>query len=353
MPPKPAPPPVKNAIPSDKPKKTVSGFETLNPKGVAAAPFSSEASSSKAPAPDAETDDLPELTPSLEQFSHIPIRAYEQSWEFIKAHRDVYVPGASDALLVAAFRAQSDGDAKWALQCVHQSLLLQYCDKLGKDGPSMFFRKYVPPPFCASLYRRANVFPASASRPPFLRAPRRMIASDPRATGVFEKDVTDTYAHLVERVRISKAEEEAAAGAEQIQLVAENPDTHIGFNVPDGPPPEHLQLEGPGFENVGVEEVRKALQMQWDIFSGFDERLQEALKAQSLEEVNKVLGAMKVKEAEEVVRLLDISGILSFSESGVRDETGKGKGKSTEADEDGDDEGEDEEDAEDTAEDVD
>ena len=166
-----------------------------------------------------------------------------------------------------------------------------------------------------------------------------MIASDPRATGVFEKDVADTYAHLVERVRISKAEEEAAAGGEQIQLVAENPDTKIGFNVPDGPPPEQLQLEGPGFENVSVEEVRKALQMQWNIFSGFDERMQAALKAQSLEQVNKVLGAMKVTEAEEVVRLLDISGILSFSESGIRDETGKGKGKST--DEDGDGEGDD------------
>ena len=69
------------------------------------------------------------------------MRGYEQSWEFIKAHRDVYVPGASDALLVAAFRAQSAGQTQYALQCVHQSLLLQYCDKLGKDGPSMLFRK--------------------------------------------------------------------------------------------------------------------------------------------------------------------------------------------------------------------
>ena len=44
----------------------------------------------------------------------------------------------------------------------------------------------------------------------------------------------------------------------------------------------------------------------------------------------------EVAEAEEVVRLLDISGILSFSESGIRDETGKGKGKSTDEDGDGD-----------------
>ncbi|KAI0755236.1 hypothetical protein C8Q80DRAFT_1143839 [Daedaleopsis nitida] len=292
VPPKPAPAPIKGAI-HDKPKKTVTEYETLNSKGVDAAPFAEPAaSSSKSAAADAEAeyDELPELTPSLEGFSRLPVRGYEQSWEFIKAHRDVYVPGASDALLVAAFRAQSDGDAKWAQQCVHQSLLLQYCEKLGKDGPSMFFRK--------------------------------MISGDPRATSVFEKDVRDTYAHLVERVRISKAEE-SAAGGEQIQLVPENPDVSISFNVPDGPPPEKLELEGPGFEGISVEDVRKTLQMRWDVFTAFDERLQAALKGGSLDAVNKVLGAMKVEEAEEVVRLLDVAGILNFSEGGIRDETGR------------------------------
>ena len=107
------------------------------------------------------------MTPSLEAFSRLPLKAFEQSWEFIKAHRDVYVPGASDALLVAAFRAQSDGNAKWALQCVHQSLLLQYCDKLGKDGPSMLFRKYVlplpVPPSIAALTYSPWSFPPCAS----------------------------------------------------------------------------------------------------------------------------------------------------------------------------------------------
>ncbi|KAI0632417.1 Cdc37 N terminal kinase binding-domain-containing protein [Trametes polyzona] len=304
VPPKPAPPPVKGAIVGDKPKKTVTEYEVLNPKGVASAP-SSEPSSSKAASSD-DVDELPELTPSLEQFSHIPVGAYEESWEFIKAHRDVYVPGASDALLVAAFRAQSDGKSKWAKQCVHQSLLLQYCEKLGKDGPSMLFRK--------------------------------LIAGDVRATSVFEKDVADTYNHLVERVRISKAEE--AAGAEQIQLVPENPDQSISFNVPDGPPPENIELDGPGFEGVDIEDVRKMLQMRWDVFQNFPEPLQKALQAHSLEEVNKVLGAMKVDEAEQIVKLLDVSGMLNFSENPIRDATGKSEDAGDEGDEE--DEGEEE-----------
>ena len=132
------------------PKKTTTTksteFEVLNPA----------ASSSNAPSPSAapksspddeegdETEELPELTPSLELFSRLPLWQYAQSFNFIQANRDVIVPGATDALLVAAFRAESKGQFAYAKQCVHQSLLLQYCDKLGRDGVRLFFQKQVP-----------------------------------------------------------------------------------------------------------------------------------------------------------------------------------------------------------------
>lgn len=146
-----------------------------------------------------------------------------------------------------------------------------------------------------------------------------MISNDPRACAVFEKDVADTYKHLVERVRI--ASRTPSEPAEQIQLVPENPSHTISFNVPDGPPPDELQLEGPGLEGVTVEEVRKMLQMRWDVFKAFSQEMREALMSQSLDAVNTVLGKMAVKDAEEVVRLLDVAGILSFSEHGVKDTT--------------------------------
>jgi cell division cycle protein 37 len=107
--------------------------------------------------------------------------------------------------------------------------------------------------------------------------------------------------------------------------VPENPSQKISFNVPDGPPPENLVLEGPETEKLDVEEVRKALQMRWDVFQGLPEPLQDALRTGTLESVNKVLGEMKVEEAEEVVRLLDVGGIMSFAEGGIRDETGTSK----------------------------
>lgn len=137
------------------------------------------------------------------------------------------------------------------------------------------------------------------------------------------KDVDDTYKHIVSRVEANKEEEEALRqGNEQIQLVPENPDAEISFEVPDGPPPETIQLEGPGTENLDPEQVRRALQTRWEVFENFEDDMKEALRSQKLESVNKVLGAMKIEEAERVVELLQISGILSFSESGIRDETG-------------------------------
>jgi cell division cycle protein 37 len=291
VPPKPAPPPVP-LTKVDKPKKTkteaTTSIEVLNP-GASSPNTPSVSSADPDDDSEDEADALPELTSSLLAFSHLPLHNYDQSFAFIQAHRDVVVPGAADALLVAAFRAQSANNSKYAKQCVHQSLLLQYCDKLGGDGVRVFFKK--------------------------------MIQGDKRAEKVFVDDVESTYGHLVTRAAASAASE----GTEQIQLVPENPTQTISFNVPTGPPPENLTLEGPGTEDLDIEEVRTALQLRWDVFDGFEEDLKEALREGTLDGVNKILGSMPVEEAEDVVGKLDMAGILSFAEGGIRDETGKAK----------------------------
>lgn len=61
------------------------------------------------------------------------------------------------------------------------------------------------------------------------------------------------------------------------------------------------------------DQVRIFLQRKWDIFQQFPEKLQTALKTEKLDEVNKVLGKMKVAEAENVVELMQEGGMLSFS----------------------------------------
>lgn len=143
VPPKAEPPPVPTtkvgSSSKGKGKQKVTEIEVLNPAGVAkAAPLPAGD-----PEPELESDDegLPTMTPSLIEFSKIPLGAYEESFKFIQSHRDVYVPGATDALLVAAFEAEGEGKRKYAKKCVHQSLLLQYCEKLGTNGVGMFFKK--------------------------------------------------------------------------------------------------------------------------------------------------------------------------------------------------------------------
>ncbi len=286
-------------------KEKVSSVEVLNPKGVEAAAVSQ---------PDADSIDdddhlegLPEITPSLQEFSKLPLWDFERSFQFIQQHRDVYVPGAPDALFLAAYTAQSEGKPKYAKQCIHQSLLLQYCEKLGNDGVGVFFKKY-------GFFYQAS--PGSLN--PFFPL-LRMISGDKRTLKVFQDDVEKTYEHVVNRVKINQEE---AASREQIQLVPENPETTITFNVPTGPPPENLVLEGAGTEDLDIEEVRKALQFRWEIFQGFPKDLQEALETGELEKVNKVLGEMDVAEAEGIVNNLDVAGILSFADNKFRDETG-------------------------------
>lgn len=120
-------------------------IEVLNPASSSSAP-STSASTSTARAPDDNDDEdaeVPHMTPSLEEFAKLPLWDFERIWLFIQSHREVVVPGASDALLVAAFRAQRDGKSTYAKQCVHQSLVLQYGEKLGKDGVQLFFKRCV------------------------------------------------------------------------------------------------------------------------------------------------------------------------------------------------------------------
>ncbi|KAJ7259523.1 Cdc37 N terminal kinase binding-domain-containing protein [Mycena haematopus] len=295
VPPKPEPAPLPIAAKLDKPSKpkaktTTTEFEVIN--APREQPLAAEEENEDL------DDDIANLTPSLEAFSKIPLRGFEQSFRFIQDHRDVVVPGVSDALLGAAFKAQYDNKPKYSKQCVHQSLLLQYGDKLGVDGLRVFFKK--------------------------------MIAGDKRAEAVFMDDVEKTYAHLAERVRLSQAEAKKG-GRETIMLASEN-EGDITFNVPAGPPPDELVL-GEGMEGMDIEEIRKALQFRWDIFQALPENLQKALQTEELVEVNKVLGDMEVEDAEEILQRLDMAGIIPFSESGVRDETPAGRAAAGSTDE--------------------
>ncbi|EIW68660.1 hypothetical protein TREMEDRAFT_31687 [Tremella mesenterica DSM 1558] len=270
----------------DKPKpvkkeaKKVETIEVLNPGA---------SSSTVAPPSSDDTDDETDLTLSsaARAFVQIPIGDFEQSYAFIQKDSSVLTEQTHDAILGEAFDAERRGDKALAKRCVHQSLLVNYCRQLGRNGVGLFFQK--------------------------------MISRNPQSIKMFNEDLKSTYARIETRTQQLMAEE--SQDREQIQLVAEDPNMQIGFNIPDGPPPAELKVEGEGAETLDIEEVRAFLQHKWEIFTSFSSNLQTALKTEKLDEVNKVLGVMKVSEAEKIVELMQEGGMLSFSEPGVRDMT--------------------------------
>lgn len=309
----PEPEPELKAKSKKKPASSSTVIETLNSPSATA--NDSDADN------DDDDDDVRKATSDMLQFAHLPscipasiplsastvpasfdpakqlaTKPFEEALQFLSAHKALVSErsGTTDSLLLEAFDAQMAGKAKFARQCVEKSLLIQYCNKLGPDGVNLFFR--------------------------------RMVGSqNGKASLVYINDVLATYARIAERSKVLAAQQSSAgseAGQEQIQLVAEDPDTVIGFEVPQGPPPEHITLEGEA-ASLDPEQVRAWLQRQWDIYTAFPKDLQTALQTKQLDQVNKVLGNLPVDQAEEIVGQLDQAGILSFSSSQVRDETGR------------------------------
>lgn len=150
-----------------------------------------------------------------------------------------------------------------------------------------------------------------------------MTSSDPKSLQMFLEDVHSTSERIINRARVVASERAAERAAnpsgskEQIQLVASDPSTVITFEVPDGPPPEKLEITGEGADELDPVLVREFLQKRWEIFEGFGEAVKKAVRSKSLEKVNRVLGKMDVPEAEEVVRQLQEAGILSVRLSSV------------------------------------
>jgi cell division cycle protein 37 len=254
--------------------------ELLNPKASNPGYISSGAEA------DIEDDDPDNIQASKEakEFAKITVGDYRASLNFLQQYPSILTERDSDGLLMEAFNAQMDDKEKFARQCVHQALLIQYCRQLGKDGVGLFFK--------------------------------RITTKDHQANKLFSDDVQGTYGRIKNRVtEIKKEREEQGepAGVETIQLHAVDPNTTINIRVP---PPIPIDLTEPSSDPPPTEDEIAGRR----IFETFSPGLQRALEHASLDEVNKVLAKMSVEEAEEVVAKLSEGGILSVEE-GVVDTT--------------------------------
>ena len=302
-------------------------IETLNPGAVQAAPAAAPAAAPGASAAtESDDEDAPTVTPVMKAFASLPtalknvplsttgfpegfnpakelkLEPFQEAFHYLGQHKELLHAsyGTADALLMLAFESQMAGQKALARMCTEKALLVQYCNKLGPDGVSLFFKRYV-----------------DFTDP-------SMMSPDGRAAFVFLNDVLSTYARISQRAEALAAQyKDGGEGAEQIQLMAEDPNTVISFDVPDGPPPENIKIEGEGAESMDVNQVKAWLQRRWDIYQSFDPDFRAALETKKLERVNEVLGEMPVAKAERVVQELDEAGILNFSSTEVRDETGR------------------------------
>ncbi|KAF9890900.1 hsp90 co-chaperone Cdc37 [Aspergillus nanangensis] len=252
-----------------------SSVELLNPNAGA-----STSSQQVGAADDDEEVDPEDMKASdlAKRFAKIPRDDYRTLLQFISEHPAIVAEKETDGLLVEAFNSQMAGNDDYARQCVHQGLLLQYCRSLGRDGISLFFK--------------------------------RITTKDHQASTLFRNDVNETYNKIKTRAA-QLANDPAAsndpAGVEQIQLHAVDPNTKITINIPANNSSEPIEVE-----------ARK-------IFESFSKELQTALASESLDEVNKVLGKMRVDEAEDVVEKLGQTGMLSLEEGLIDATTEEGK----------------------------
>jgi cell division cycle protein 37 len=148
----------------------------------------------------------------------------------------------TDALLVEAFSLAMKGKDKEAHNFIEKSLVIQYCLRLGRDGVMLYFKRCV-----LLLSRQRELF--QQTKYSFNCGIYRMTASDPKALKVFLDDLKVTSKRIIDRahtVAAEKKDTKEEEGVEQIQLVATDPGITITFEVPDGPPPEKIEITGEG-----------------------------------------------------------------------------------------------------------
>ncbi|OBZ82594.1 Hsp90 co-chaperone Cdc37 [Choanephora cucurbitarum] len=246
--------------PTPKKKTTTKVVETLNPNATMKDLSLQDQASDDA---DDEDEDI-EMSPKATQFSKL--RGFEDSYKFLLKHADIINEKTSDSILGQAFTAQLKGEEEYAKNCVIQSLMLQYCGQLGKDGVNLFFS--------------------------------RMSAPNTQGRKMFFDDVDKTYGRIQTRCAEIAAEEVTEQnGVETIQLQPMGDGSQLTIRIPT---PED--------------------QEPYKIFNDMPTTFQEALKTGKLEEINKVLEKLPVPEAEQLVHICSEYGFLDV-EGEVIDET--------------------------------
>ncbi|KAG7664275.1 CDC37 [[Candida] subhashii] len=258
-------PPVPVAPPSTSTKKTVTTTETINAPST---------TTPQKPKSDQEMLEELELLPATETFSKIPYTEITESADYLIKHPYICTEQQKDALIMTAFDAQLESNSSLCKQIIHQSLLLQYISQLaGAEHPTTDQTIRAVKLFCSKVAEMG-----SPARQGFLQ------------------DVENTFKHIESRCQViiaeqaANAQEEGNGQEELIQLRALDENTQLSVNIP------------------------KEGTTEYEIFkTKLPKEFQEAVKSQSLDEVNKQFAKLKVEDAEQILEVFNECGVIGIS----------------------------------------
>ncbi|TPX40810.1 hypothetical protein SeMB42_g05865 [Synchytrium endobioticum] len=200
----------------------------------------------------------------------VGISPMEESYRYLMKHSDIVNVNNSDEVLAEAMRLEMAGKNTPAKQCVQQSLILQYCANLGKDGVRLFFE--------------------------------RMKNTTHGARKLYTDDVEKTYQRIANRVKemAKEAEEKEKAEAAARIAAAEQPDG--SYALPD-------------LEDASEEYKTKA-----QVFKDLPRKFQRALLSQDADEINRAMSTMPQGELDDMISKCVKCGLLDMEVEGAEDE---------------------------------
>ncbi|KAJ1558994.1 hsp90 co-chaperone Cdc37, partial [Cladochytrium tenue] len=229
-----------------------------------AAPATPAGAATNEPVVADEDDDAEVYITNERVFEFSRLKRIEESYKFIGEHPFILKGKYSDEILAEAFSLQMKGNTSLAKNCVHQSLIIQYCEVLGRDGVSLFFQRLSNPTH--------------------------------KAREQFRKDVNETYTRIANRVKELKRQEEEKELEEKRA----------------GEARVAAALQPDGSYKLPVEDEED--QRRSDVFDTLPRALQVALLKQDVDEINGFLASAPKEEAEKYLKDAASVGLISLSD---------------------------------------
>ncbi|TPX36929.1 hypothetical protein SmJEL517_g00910 [Synchytrium microbalum] len=238
---------------------------TLNSKAAAAAEESSKSqpSSTSTPPQAVEAGEEDFITNSTAA-AFAELSTMEESYRFLMSNMSIVTDDNSDEILAEAMREEMAGNPRKARQCVAQSLILQYCAKLGRDGVRLFFE--------------------------------RLKTSTHGARDLYMNDVTATYQRIANRVKeIQKESEEKEQAAAEARIAAAlQPDGSYALPE-DATASEYYRVRA-------------------EVFASLPREFQRALLSQDADQINQVMSTLPKQQVEDMVDRCVNCGLLDMDD---------------------------------------